>query len=48
MSCFFASAAAKLILVGRDLDRRVLADGQRAHAEYRVVVFGQRKVVFGR
>ncbi len=37
-----------LVRAGRDLERRVLATGLRAHVEDRVVVCGQRTVVFER
>ena len=37
-----------LVRAGRELERRVLGDGLRAHVEDRVVVCGQRTVVFER
>jgi formyltetrahydrofolate deformylase len=37
---------ADLVRVGRDIERRVLADAVRLHLEHRVLVFGNRTVVF--
>ena len=37
---------ADLVRIGRDVERRVLADAVRLHLEHRVLVFGNRTVVF--
>ena len=37
-----------LVQAGRDLERRVLGAGLRAHVDDRVVVCGQRTVIFNR
>ncbi len=42
-----ADSAEDLVVLGRDVERRVLAAAVRAHAEHRVFLNGSRTVVFG-
>ncbi len=42
-----AHSADDLVVMGRDVERRVLAAAVRAHAEHRVFLNGSRTVVFG-
>lgn len=45
---YHAQSVDDLVRAGRDLERRVLVAGLRAHVEDRVVVCGQRTVIFDR
>lgn len=42
-----AHTAKELVALGRDIERRVLSQAVRAHAEDRIMVYGNRTIVFG-